>query len=287
MGSKKTSNFKQSLRVFFGRGLLVKICLGIIFLFVFAAVFAPVLTQYTPYEQDLTLTMAKPSQTHLLGTDNLGRDLLTRLIYGARISMVTSLMASLLGAAVGCTLGLLAGYFEGLLGGVIMRLVDAQLSIPTLILTMVFAMIIGQSIPGMAVVLAIGSIPGYVRVVNGMVLSIKSNDYVTAAMLVGQRERKMIFKHLLPNCFASIIVIFTMSLGTTIMVESSLSYLGVGIAPPTPAWGCMVSEGFKYLTTQPRLALLPGFCVMLIVISFNIVGDGLRDALDPRLRGKL
>ena len=160
MGSKKTSNFKQSLRVFFGRGLLVKICLGIIFLFVFAAVFAPVLTQYTPYEQDLTLTMAKPSQTHLLGTDNLGRDLLTRLIYGARISMVTSLMASLLGAAVGCTLGLLAGYFEGLLGGVIMRLVDAQLSIPTLILTMVFAMIIGQSIPGMAVVLAIGSIPG-------------------------------------------------------------------------------------------------------------------------------
>jgi peptide/nickel transport system permease protein len=282
-----TDKLKQFSRVFFGRGIIVKISFAVIVLFVLAALLAPILTPYTPYEQDLTQLFAKPSAEHLLGTDNIGRDLLTRLLYGARISLVTSLLASIWGAIVGTILGLIAGYFEGFISSAIMRIIDAQLSIPALILSMVLAMVMGQSIIGISIVIGVGAIPGYTRILYGMVLSLKKNDYVTAASLIGQSDTKILFRHLLPNCFAPLIVIFTMSLGIAIMIEAGLAYLGIGIAPPTPAWGCMVSEGYKYLVLYPRLAILPGLCVMLVVVAFNIVGDGLRDSLDPRLRGKL
>jgi len=282
-----TDKLKQFGRVFFGRGIIVKVSFAIIFVFVFAALLAPILTPYTPYEQDLSLLFANPSAEHLLGTDNIGRDLLTRLLYGARISLVTSLLSSIWGAIIGIFLGLIAGYFEGFISSAIMRIIDAQLSIPSLILSMILAMVMGQSLLGISFVIGIGAIPTYTRMVNGMVLSLKNNDYITAASLIGQSDAKILIKHLLPNCFAPLIVIFTMSLGIAIMVEAGLAYLGVGITPPTPAWGCMVSEGYKYLVLYPRLAILPGLCVMLVVVAFNIVGDGLRDALDPRLRGKL
>lgn len=277
----------QAAKVFLGRGVIIKISMGIILLFMLSAIFAPVMTPYTPFEQNLDETFSAMSGKYLLGTDNLGRDLLTRLLYGARLSLVTSLLASMWGAVVGTVLGLTAGYFKGFISHAIMRLIDAQLSIPALILTMVLAMIIGQNLVGISIVIGIGAIPGYTRMVYGMVLSLKENDFIVASSLIGQRESKIIFKHLLPNCLATIIVIFTMSLGQAIMIEAGLAYLGVGIAPPTPAWGVMVSEGYSYLMIHPRLAILPGLCIMLIVVSFNIVGDGLRDMLDPRLRGKL
>ena len=282
-----TDKVKQFFNVVFGRGIIVKISFAIIILFVLSALLAPVLTPYTPYEQDLTQLFAEPSPEHLLGTDNIGRDLLTRLLYGARISLVTSLFASIWGGLIGITLGLIAGYYTGFASSVIMRIIDAQLSIPSLILSMILAMVFGDSIFEISIVIGVGAIPAYTRMVNGMVLSLKNNDYVVAASLVGQSDIKILLKHLLPNCFAPLIVIFTMSLGIAIMVEAGLAYLGVGITPPTPAWGCMVSEGYKYLVLYPRLAILPGLCVMLVVVAFNIVGDGLRDALDPRLRGKL
>ena len=282
-----TDQTKQFIRVIFGRGIIVKISLGIIVIFILSALFAPLLTPYTPYEIELTQTFAKPSAEHLLGTDNIGRDLLTRLLFGARISLVTSLFASIWGGLIGTTLGLIAGYFKGFASSVIMRLIDAQLSIPSLIMSMILAMVVGKSILELSIVIGIGAIPAYTRMVYGMVLSLKENDFVTAASLVGQTDRNILLKHLLPNCFAPIIVIFTMSLGIAIMVEAGLAYLGVGFGPPTPAWGTMVSEGYKYLTLYPRLAILPGLCVMLVVVAFNIVGDGLRDALDPKLRGKL
>lgn len=281
------SNFRQTVRVFFGRGLLSKICFGAIVVFVLAALFASVLTPYTPYEQSLKDALIGPSSKYLLGTDNLGRDLLTRLLFGARISLITSLLSSVWGAVIGITLGLLAGYFSGFLRGLIMRFTDAQLSIPPLILTMVLSTVIGGTILGISFAIGISSIPPYVRLVYGMVLSLRENDYITAAGLIGLGNPKILFKHLLPNCFASLIVAFTMSLGFAIMIEAGLSYLGIGISPPTPAWGTMVSEGYKYLVLEPRLAILPGLCVMIVVVAFNIVGDSLRDALDPRLRGKL
>ena len=282
-----TENTKQFFRVVFGRGIIVKISFAIIVVFIVAALFAPVLTPYTPLEQDLSQLFSEPSAQHLLGTDNIGRDLFTRLLYGARISLVTSLLASIWGGLIGIILGLIAGYFEGFISSVIMRIIDAQLSIPSLILSMVLAMLVGQNLLAISVVIGVGAIPAYTRMVYGMVLSLKNNDYITAAELVGQSDMQILFKHLLPNSFAPLIVLFTMSLGIAIMVEAGLAYLGVGISAPTPAWGVMVSEGFDYLITHPRLAILPGLCIMLVVVAFNIVGDGLRDALDPRLRGKL
>ena len=281
------SRFHQNIRVFFSRGFMSKICFGIIIVFVVLAVLAPVLAPYPPTEQSLTEALQKPSAVHWFGTDNLGRDLLSRILYGARISLISSLLSSLIAAAIGTFLGLVAGYFGGLLSQVIMRVIDAQLSIPPLVLTIVLAMVFGGGITGVSVVIGLSMFPSYARVSYAQVLALKENDYVIAAQLVGQSERKIMFTHLLPNCFPSLIVLFTMNLGTAIMLEASMSYLGVGITPPTPAWGSMVSEGYKYLVSNPAIAILPGICVLLVVISFNIVGDSLRDALDPRLRGKL
>lgn len=284
---QKNSKFNQFKRSFFGRGPIVKVCFIIILFMIFCAIFAPVLTKYTPTEQSLVQKFKSPSKEHLLGTDRLGRDTLTRLLYGARISLVTSVLSSLIAACIGMTLGLIAGYFKGIVSQVIMRITDAQLSIPPLILTMVLASLFGGGVQGVSIVIGISLVPTYIRVIYGLVISLKESDYIVAGKLIGQNDLSILFKHLLPNCFPSIIVLFTMNLGTAIMLESSLSFLGMGITPPTPAWGSMVSEGYSALRAHPLIALLPGLCVMVTVVSFNIVGDALRDTLDPRLRGKL
>ena len=284
---EKNSQFRQTLRVFFGRGVIAKISFCIVVIFILVAIFAPYLTPYEPEKQELLDKLQGPSAAHLLGTDNLGRDLLTRILYGARISLISSVLSSLIAAALGTLLGLIAGFFGGFLSQVIMRVVDAKMSIPPLVLTMVLAMVFGGGVAGVSIVIGISMFSSYTRVSYGMVLSLRENDYVTAAMLVGQSKAKILFKHLLPNCFPSLIVMFTMNLGSAIMMEASLSYLGIGITPPTPAWGSMVSEGYKYLLTNPMVSIIPGLCVLLVVVSFNILGDGLRDAIDPSLRGKL
>lgn len=284
---QNTNGLHAKLRVFFNRGLLSKICFVIIVAFLLAAILAPLLTPYSPYEQNLKETLKGPSRLHLLGTDNLGRDILTRLLYGARISFITSIMSGIWGAVAGTALGLISGYFGKLPGQIIMRITDAMISIPPIIINMVLAAVIGGNLVGISVVIGVTIIPTYIRMVNGVVLSLRENDYVLAARLIGQSPLQVMLKHLLPNCFTSLIVIFTMNLGTSILQEANLSFLGVGITAPTPAWGTMISEGYKYLIREPRLAILPGLCVVLIVVAFNIVGDGLRDALDPRLRGKL
>lgn len=284
---EKNSQFRQTLRVFFGRGVIAKISFCIVVIFIVVAILAPYLTPYEPEKQELLNKLQGPSAAHWLGTDNLGRDLLTRILYGARISLISSVLSSLIAAALGTLLGLIAGFFGGFLSQVIMRVVDAKMSIPPLVLTMVLAMVFGGGVTGVSIVIGISMFSSYTRVSYGMVLSLRENDYVTAAMLVGQRKANILFKHLLPNCFPSLIVMFTMNLGSAIMMEASLSYLGIGITPPTPAWGSMVSEGYKYLLTNPMVSIIPGLCVLLVVVSFNILGDGLRDAIDPRLRGKL
>lgn len=280
---KKNSFIKSYLK----SGPLCVICGFIILVFVVAALFAPLLTKYTPVEQNLKNQFAGISKEHLLGTDQLGRDMFTRLIYGARVSLVTSVLSTAIAAATGLFLGLVAGYYGGFVGNAIMRLMDAQLSIPPLVLTMVLANLFGGGIQGVSIVIGIAMVPTYVRMVNAMVQSLKGNDYMIASRVIGEKSGKQIVKHLLPNCFPSLIVLITMNLGTAIMLEASLSFLGMGITPPTPAWGSMVSEGYSSLRNHPLVAVLPGLCVMLIVVSFNIVGDVLRDKLDPRLRGKI
>ncbi len=285
--ARKERSGGEFWRVFLGKDFLTAICFAIIVIFVLAALFAPLLTKYSPFDQDLLMMNMGTSPEHPLGTDQLGRDLLTRLIFGARVSLVTGLLSSLWAALGGTILGLVSGYFGGAVNTVIMRFTDTMLSIPPLIFTMVLAAVVGGNLVGISLVIGLSILPGYIRIVNGLVISLRENDYITAANLIGQNKFIIMVRHLLPNCFASLIVIFTMNLGTAIMLESTLSYLGVGITPPTPAWGVMVADGYKFLLNVPRLAIFPGLCIMLIVISFNIVGDGLRDALDPRLRGKL
>lgn len=282
----RKENFKATLRVFFGRGILSKVCFVILVAFILVAVIGPFLLS-DPYSQSVLQKLSDPSQEHFLGTDQLGRDLLTRVVWGARISMVTGLLSAFWAALIGTALGLVAGYFQGIVGNIIMRITDALLSIPPLILTMVLSAVCGGSILSISLIIAVSSVPGYVRMIYSQVLSLRESDYVTASGLIGQNSFMILVKHLLPNCFATLIVMFTMSVGANVMIEAGLSYLGVGITAPTPAWGTMISEGHMYLTICPRLALIPGICLMLLIISLSVVGDGLRDALDPKLRGKL
>jgi len=283
----KKKRFRQTVSVFFGRGLIAKICFSIIVVFIVLAIIAPLIAPYDPNIQSLQETKRKPSSEHLLGTDHLGRDVLSRIIYGTRVSLYASVLAGLFAASIGIFLGLLAGYYGKIASLVIMRLTDAQLSIPGIVFTLVLASVMGGGLKSIVIAIGIGMIPTYIRMMNGLVLSLKENDFVTAARLIGQTNSLILFKHLLPNCFPSLIVLFTINLGAGIMLEAALSFLGVGINPPTATWGGMVSDGYALLIANPLLSILPGICIILLVVSFNIVGDGLRDALDPRLRGKL
>ncbi len=278
---------KKKFRVFFNRGLLSKICFAVLLLFILIAVFAPFLTPYGPYERNIANAYAKASMEHWLGTDRLGRDVFTRIAYGARVSLLASLLSSLVAAALGLFLGLIAGYYEGFISQLIMRITDAELSIPPLVLTLVLSILFGDGVFGVVFVIGISLVPTYVRLVYSLVLSQKKNDFVLSAKLLGLPNWEIVLKHILPNCFPSLIVLFTMNLGTAIMLEAQMSYLGIGIVPPTPTWGGMVADSYESLIMHPMLAVLPGICIIVVVIAFNILGDGLRDSLDPRLRGKL
>ena len=280
-------NRKQAMGIFFGRGIIVKLCTVVVVGFIFMAVFADWITPYDPAAQNLVEKLQTPSASHWLGTDFLGRDVLSRVIYGGRVSMYVSLLSGSFAAVIGNGLGLVAGYVTGIVRRVIMGMTDIILSIPGMVFTLIIAAIMGTGVMSLTLAIGIGMIPTYIRMVNGLVLSLKENDYIVASKLVGRSESKILLKHLLPNAFPSLIVLYTINLGNAIMTESSLSYLGVGINPPTATWGNMVSDAYAYLLQAPWLAMIPGICIIILIISFNVVGDGLRDALDPRLRGKL
>lgn len=280
-------NRKQIIRIFLGRGIIIKLCTAVVIMFVFMAVFADWVAPYDPAAQNLVAKLQTPSAKHLLGTDFLGRDVLSRIIYGGRVSMYVSLLSGSLAGVIGISLGLVAGYVSGIVGKVIMGVTDIILSIPEMVFTLIIAAIMGTGVMSLTLAIGIGMIPTYIRMVNGLVLSLKENDYIVASRLVGRSQGKILLKHLLPNAFPSLIVLYTINLGNAIMTESSLSYLGVGVNPPTATWGNMVSDAYAYLLQTPWLAIIPGICIILLIISFNVVGDGLRDALDPRLRGKL
>lgn len=280
-------NRRQTLRIFFGRGLIMKICTVILVIFVLASLLAPWIAPYDPNKQDLLNVLQKPGGAHLLGTDYLGRDVLSRAIYGGRVSLTVSLLSGTLAAALGILFGLVAGYFGGAASRVIMGAADVMLSIPEMVFALVFAAVLGGGLWSLVIAIGVCMVPTYIRMVNGLVVSLRENDYIMASHLVGQSEWKVLFKHLLPNAFPSLIVLYTINLGNAIMTESTLSYLGVGIFPPTATWGNMVSDAYQYLLRSPWLAVIPGICIILVIISFNVVGDGLRDSLDPRLRGKI
>ena len=278
------SEFRRVIRVFFRRKLAV-IGLFIILAMVITAILAPLLAPYDPYKIFLSKALHQPNPENLLGTDTVGRDVLSRIIYGTRTSLTIGILASFISLSIGVTLGLIAGYFGGVVYSIIMRFVDAWMSVPPLMTVMVISVLLGGGIVNVFLALGIGMIPIYCRVTCGQALSVRQNDYVLAARAMGASHLRLMLRHILPNCMAPIIIVTTVQLGIVILIEAGLSFLGFGINPPTAAWGSMVNEGYKYLLTNPILSIAPGMAIMLVVFGFNMMGDGLRDALDPRLRG--
>ena len=281
----RKDKIKQFKTTFFSRGIISYLAVGFIALFLIAAIFAPILTPYKPNDMNLRNSLATPSIKHLLGCDLHGRDVVTRLLYGARVSLVVSVFSCVIGAMMGMALGLIAGYTNGPLSTIIMRYVDVQLAIPPMLFTI--GILVGHSILGLIFALSFGMLPSYIRLMYGLVLSLKQSDYITALKFANVKTSKIIVRHLLPNAFPTMMVTFTMNLGGTIMLESTLSFLGIGIQQPTATWGSMVADGYQYIFDRPMLAFAPGLCLLLVVLAFNIAGDSLRDAIDPRLRGKL
>ena len=278
------NEFKRFFKVFFQRKVVIAGSV-IVVLILLVTAFADLIAPYGYNEQNYYNVLQPPSGEHLLGTDALGRDMLSRIIYGTRIALSVGVSTVLVSAFIGTLLGLIAGYFEGITGTIIMRFTDAMMAIPSLILTIIIAAVLKIGIPGVVLAVAISLFPGYIRLINGQVLSVKQNDYVMSAQSMGAKRVRIILRHVLPNCLSPLIVQMTMMIGIAILSEAALSFLGLGILPPTPSWGSLCYEGYKYLMTQPLLSLAPGFAIMILVFSFNMVGDGLRDALDPKLRG--
>jgi len=229
--------------------------------------------------------LLQPGKAHWLGTDSLGRDTLSRTIYGTRVSLIIGLVVVVLASIVGMALGLMAGYFGRWAHAVVMRLVDTLMAFPMLILVLLIASLLGGGIRNVIMALAFAMVPIYARLMCGQVITVKENDYVLAGRSMGASHMRIMLRHLVPNCFPPLIVMMTMMLGTTILAEAGLSFLGIGIQAPTPTWGNMVNDGRQYLLTNPILSFAPGLAIMLVVYAFNMVGDGLRDALDPQLRG--
>ena len=278
------SNFRYSLRVLLGRKAVV-FGLVIIILLVIMAVFAPLLAPYSPYQTDVKHRLEGPSAQHWLGTDSVGRDTLSRIIYGSRTSLLVSIVALFLASSVGMCLGLIAGYTGGIVHAVIMRVMDALMAVPMMLLALTIAATMGGGLTNVVIALGVSLIPAYARLMCGQAMTIKEGEYVAAARALGASNFRIAFRHVAPNCFPPLIVLMTMQLGTTVLAEAGLSFLGIGIKAPQPSWGNLVTDGYKHLTEVPMLSLAPGLAIMLMVIAFNLVGDGLRDALDPRLKG--
>lgn len=263
--------------------------LGIVLVVVLVAIFADVLAPYSPILNDSAAMFQPPSWQHVLGTDQFGRDMFSRILYGSRISLAVGLASVLLALFIGLPLGLLAGFYGGKLDAVIMRGMDLILSFPVFLLAIVIMIMFTPTaglIGAMKVIMAIGivRIPIYARLVRGSVLSIKEKEYIEACRAVGQRDPWILLRHILPNCMTPIIVTGTLSIATAIIVEASLSFLGLGTQPPTPSWGWDLKANVSWIQMQPWLALGPGCAIFITVLGFNLFGDGLRDALDPRLK---
>lgn len=255
----------------------------IILLQIGMAIFAPIITTQDPIKQNLISSeLPMFSEGHWLGTDNYGRDVWTRIVYGARISLLVGITAVSLGLIGGVTLGLLGGYYKKL-DGIIMRIVDLLFSFPGILLAMLIIAVLGTSLVNVAIAISIWSIPTCARIVRGSVLAIKQKEYIMAMKSLGASDFRIMIRHILPNAFAPIIVFATMRMATAILSTASLSYLGLGAQPPTPEWGAMIAQGQDYMWTSPHLTIVPGIAIMLTVFAFNVVGDGLRDALDPNM----
>jgi ABC-type dipeptide/oligopeptide/nickel transport system permease subunit len=255
-------------------------------LVVLCALAAPLLAPYNPNEQDYLALTEPPSAAHLLGSDDLGRDVLTRIIYGSRVSLEVGIIAVGIAVALGVTLGLVSGYAGGAADDVIMRVVDAVQAFPSLILALAITAALGPSIGNAMLAIGVVAAPGMARLTRGQTLSVREREFVVAARVCGASPIGIMLQHIWPNVTAPIIVQATLLMGTAVVTEASLSFLGVGVQPPTPSWGAMLRTGSQYLEVAPWMGVAPGLAIFLTVLAFNFVGDGLRRALDPRLASR-
>ena len=280
------SEWRRIAKIVYSRKLAF-IGFSILMIVITTALFAPGLAPFDPYAIDITNKLATPNSTHFLGTDSLGRDTFSRVIYGTRTSLLVGVGAVGLAAIIGQSLGLIAGYFGGIIFVIIMRVMDALMASPMILNALIIASLLGGGIRNVIIALGIGMIPGHCRLMCAQVLTVKENEFITAAQAIGAGNLRIMLRHIIPNSFPPLIVMITIGLGTSILAEAGLSFLGIGVEPPTAAWGGMISDGYKYLLMRPLLSFAPGIAIMLVVFGFNMLGDGLRDALDPRLKGKI
>jgi peptide/nickel transport system permease protein len=264
--------------------------LGIVVAFVIAAALAPLLSPADPYAQSLRNRFKPPvweergSWAHPLGTDRLGRDMLARILYGARVSLAVGVVAVLLASAVGAAVGLVAGFYGGRVDAILMRVTDATLSFPVILLALILAVTVGPSFGNVVIAISVILWARYARVIRGEVLTLMQLDFIAQARLAGAGAWRIITRHLVPNTLNTLVVLVTLQVGYVIIVEAALSFLGAGIPPPTPAWGSMIAEGRDFVTSAWWVSFLPGLAIMLVVLAFNLLGDWLRDILDPKLR---
>ena len=281
-GPRLLRRLRRNRMVLVGGSLVLAMVLG--------AVLAPVLSPHDPLQQE-TANRVKPpfwetgDLSHLLGTDPVGRDVLSRVLYGSRISLTLGILAVLLSGSVGTILGLVAGYYERPVGDLVMRLVDVQLSFPVILLAISVVAVVGRSLPALVAVLAISGWVVYARTVRGSVLSLKEKEFIEGARALGSGSLRLLYRHILPNCAAPLLVIATVQMATMIILESGLSFFGLGTQPPTPSWGGMLAEGREYLIAGAWwLTTFPGLAISVTVLGINLLGDGLRDVLDPQLK---
>jgi ABC-type dipeptide/oligopeptide/nickel transport system permease subunit len=273
---------RRLLRRRFLRRPLAIVGLLVALAFVLAAVLAPWIAPYSAGATDFNALLAHSSSKHLLGTDELGRDVLSRIIWGARASIEAGVLATLLAMAVAVPVGIVAGYYRGWADAVIARITDVLLAFPFLIVAVGLAAILGPSLTNATIALGIGAAPALIRVARGEALALREEDYVRAAVANGASDARILARHVLPNMLSTLIVQATVAIPTAIIGEAVLSFLGLGVQPPTPSWGVMLADAQSYLSQAPRLAVYPGIAIFLCSLSFNLLGDGLRDVLDPR-----
>ena len=251
-----------------------------------AAAFAPFLAPFSPIEQSFSQQLLSPSRTHPFGTDEFGRDIFSRVAYGARIALVVGVVADGIAALLGVALGVVSGYFGHRVDAVLMRTVDVLLAFPYLLLAMIVVAILGPSLINAMIAIGIVYTPQFARVVRSVVLQVKGEDFVEAARAIGAGSWRVLAYHVLPNILSPIIVLATLTVGFMIVETAGLSFLGLGASPPTPEWGSMLATGRSFMLTAPWIATFPGLAILITVVGFNLIGDGIRDLLDPRLRGR-
>ena len=265
----------------------VRVGAAMILLFFFVALLAGVISPYDPYAISPAEIWNYPSARHILGTDGTGRDVFSRILYGTRTSLIVGLGSVICSAAIGIALGLISGYIGGITDSIISRFLDVFMTVPMILLALCLGMVFGAGTQNVVIVLGLSFAPVYARMMRGQVISIKNMDYILAEQVLGAKKSRIMWKHVLPNCVSPLIVMMTKNIGDAIIGEASLSFLGMGISSPTATWGGMISESYTKISSNPAFALVPGLCIVLMVLSFNLFGDGLRDAMDPRMRGKL